>query len=204
MCKSHIGFSLAIWLSTIFFAHALQSARAENGMKPYEETGFYVGMTWDRAELSNESSDVDADTDGTAIGWSVGYRLNENWRLEYHSTSVEFDDTRAGIPSVSVTDIEGDYQDLMVLYTEKHGDWLPYFGISYSELDFTETHAPLDGPIFRRAGGTIETKEDGFALMFGTDYPLTDRFHLRADWIIYNADYLENHDLIRLGSVFHF
>ncbi|MGC6534889.1 MAG: outer membrane beta-barrel protein [Parvibaculales bacterium] len=189
-------FSITIMLLTV------PAATAEE--KPYEKSGFYIAATWDRAELSNQTSVTESETDGTATSLSIGYRYDANWRVEYHQKSIEFDDTRAGLPSVPVTDIECDYQNLNILYQQEAGVWLPYFGLAYTRLDFTETHAPLDGPIFRRQGGTIETSNDGFSFLFGVDYPLTDRFHLRTDWTIYNSDYLESHDLIRLSSVFHF
>ena len=149
-------FSIIVMLST---------APAVAEEKPYEKSGFYIAATWDRAELSNRTSVTESETDGSATSLSIGYRYDANWRVEYHQTSIEFDDTRAGLPSVPVTDIEGDYQNLNILYQQEAGVWLPYFGLAYTRLDFTETHAPLDGPIFRRPGGTIETSDDGFSFL---------------------------------------
>lgn len=91
------------------------------------------------------------------------------------------------------------------MYQERHGDWLPYFGIAHAELEFKETHEALVSEIFpNRPGGTIVTKDDGLVLIGGVDYPLTNRLHLRADLTIFNSDYLETHDVIRIGTVFHF
>ncbi len=178
------------WL-VIILGLAFTPAHAGDGQSnnTNPESGFYVGLTYVDSEID---SDI-LDTSGDGEGYTIGYRFNNGLSIEYTLNRIDYDDIN--YHGTKVTNIEGDFQFLSLMYQGKYDKWEPYVRLAFADSEVDETQVYGNG-----STASFSSSDDGFVVGIGTDYAFTDHVSLRLDYSIYSEDQA----VLSLGPVIRF
>ncbi|MGB1117992.1 MAG: outer membrane beta-barrel protein [Parvibaculales bacterium] len=198
-CRNGIAFVHPTALVALvgLFSLTATGAGAEDmmGRNKAKESGVYVGLNY--ADVDTDGSNLDGTSfeySGDGVGFLLGYRVDQNWRVEYQFQDNDYDDVTASTGN-KLQNIESDIDIFSIIYQAHMGKWSPYARLAYVDSEVSET-------LVGAGGSPTESEtisESGEAFGLGVDFNIGDRLAFRVDFT--KGD---EHDIFTLGPIYHF